>query len=419
MADMGGVWGAAYRGAGRLLGLLAPLLLRRRMTRGREDPARWREKLGQASLPRPDGRLVWLHAVGLGEVLALRAIITRLAAVDSSLNFLVTCSSRNAADVFVRNLPPRCQHQFAPLDCPQFVTKFLDHWQPDLIIWSEQDIWPGVILAARARAVPQVLINARMDARSFTRRHALRALYAPALRALQMIDAQDAATAQHLQALGAGDVTVSGSLKPAGPPLAVDAGELSCVTQQIQGRTVWLAASSHPNDEAEALAAQAAWGRGCHLLIIAPRDITRADAIAVQAQAQGLNFMRRSQGTPTADTDVWIADSYGEMGLWYSLAEFALIGGGFGTTGGHNPWEAVQLDAAVLHGPDVANFRADYAALDGAGAARELAPGELVKSAPTRQACADQVQRARACAQTASAAIDALAARLMHQIGGR
>lgn len=408
---------AGYRGLGRLVGLAGPMLLRRRLAAGRELPERWREKLGEASLARPEGRLIWLHAVGLGETLALRGLIAALSARAPQAQFLITSGTRASAEVLAKNLPPRARHQFMPLDFEPYLGRFLNHWRPDLVIWSEQDIWPGAIFAAEAQGIPQVLLNARITAESHAKRARLAPLYRAALGAMALVDAQEAETAARLTALGARDVQVSGSLKPAGPALAADEGALAALSAHLAGRRVWLAASCHAGDETEALAALERQGTEA-LLILAPREVARAEAIAANLAARGLAFARRSSGEmPGPQTRVWLADSYGEMGLWYRLATFALVGGGFGAVGGHNPWEAVQLGAAVLHGPNTANFRTDYALLDGAGAARRVAPGALAQSLPSELEAAEMAARGRALASAAAQNVEHLAARLAALIG--
>ncbi|MBZ4021050.1 hypothetical protein CKO11_01055 [Rhodobacter sp. TJ_12] len=403
---------AAYGLASWALVPLAPVLLKRRLAKGRELPARWREKLGYATLPRPKGRLVWLHAVGLGETMALRGLIQALAAQAPDLEFLITSGTRGSAEVIARDMPPKCRHQFLPLDAAPFLSRFLEHWRPDLAIWSEQDLWPGAIFAAQARGIPQALVNARMAARSYESRRRLAPLYRAAFEALAVIDAQDAATARHLSALGAPGVTVSGSLKPAAPPLGAGQAQLDALQTALAGRRVWLAASCHPGDEAEALAAQAT--RPDDLLILAPRFIDRADAIAQSVQARGLRLAQRSKGDePSPEIQVYLADTLGEMGLWYRLADLALVGGGFDAIGGHNPWEAVQLGCPVLHGPDTANFMADYAALDATGAARCVARGALAQAMPNPEEAAKMAAQAQALVTEATQNVSALAARLM------
>jgi 3-deoxy-D-manno-octulosonic-acid transferase len=351
-------------------------ILRRRLARGKEDPARWREKLGEATQARPEGPLVWLHAVGLGEVLALRGLIAAMAARRADLSFLVTSTALTSARAFAGQSPPRTVHQFLPLDLPGPARRFLDHWRPALSVWAEQDLWPGLVADTARRNIPLALVNARMDARAFAARSRARGLYRDLYARFSLIAAQDKATAGHLAALGADGVAVTGSLKPGAGALDCDRAELARLAPLMSGRAPWLAASTHAADEAVALAAAAALPQ--RLLVLAPRDPSRGAAIAAEAAARGLAATRRSAGQGP-DAAVWIVDTIGEMGLWYRLCPEALIGGR--AIGGHSPWEAASLGAAVLHGPDPANFAPDYVALHAAGAAREVADAAALVAA--------------------------------------
>ncbi|MDP4032174.1 MAG: glycosyltransferase N-terminal domain-containing protein, partial [Pseudorhodobacter sp.] len=196
----------AYLAVSPLIALAGPLVLRRRLARGKEDPARMAEKRGHASAERPGGRLICLHAVGLGEVLALRGLIGAMARHDADLHFLITSSARSSAQVIGANLPPRTQHQYLPLDAPSYLRRFLDHWQPDLSVWAEQELWPGAVVAAHARGIPLALVNARMTDAGFARRAKARGLYGDLLARFALITAQDSRSADHLSALGAGQV---------------------------------------------------------------------------------------------------------------------------------------------------------------------------------------------------------------------
>ena len=365
----------AYLAASHAIPLVAPALLRKRLARGKELPDRWREKLGEPGLPRPEGPVVWLHAVGLGETLALRGLIAAMAAQTPGEEFLVTSTTRGSAEVLAVNMPPRTRHQFLPLDAPGYLRRFLDHWRPALSIWAEQDLWPGAVVAAADRGIPLALVNARMNADAHARRRRWRGPYADLFARFRLVTAQDAATARYLEDLGAQEVRVTGSLKSAAPPLAADPAMLADTRAALAGRRPILLASSHPEDEAVVLAAlRAAPDRP--LLLLAPRDPARAERIAEQAGDLGLTTTRRSlaQG-PTAD--VWIVDTLGEMGLWYRLCPVTVIGGSYGPTEGHNPWEAAALGSAILHGPHTANFAADFDALKVQGAALEVGAESL------------------------------------------
>lgn len=360
-----------YLAVSHLLPLVAPTLLKRRLAKGKENPERWREKMGVPSVARPDGPLVWMHAVGLGEVLALRGLIREMQEVQPDLNFLITSSARSSAEVMAKQLPPNTQHQLLPLDAPPYLKRFLEYWQPGLSIWAEQDLWPGAVALAHKRGVPLALVNARMNAAAFKRRARAKGLYGALLHFFRLVSAQESVTADHLIQLGARGVKITGSLKSAAPPLEADPEALEALRLALEGRMPWCLASSHPADEALALQAQLTIFEHdrTRLLLIAPRDPHRADKIEAEAKALGLTVARRSRGEGPGRAAVWIADTFGEMGLWYRLCPVTVIGGTFDEIEGHNPWEPAILGSAVLHGPRVANFAADFAELDREGAA--------------------------------------------------
>ena len=370
--------GLQLRGYLILRRVLQPVMRRvlaGRIRRAKENAARAGERLGIATQVRPTGRVVWMHAVGLGEVLALRPLIVGMQQVAPDLNFVITSTARSSADVLGQNLPANTVHQFLPLDGPTYMAKFLDHWQPCLSIWSEQDIWPGAIHDCAARDIPLAYVNGRMDNKSTAKRARLAGLYKKVFGLFDLITVQDEQTAENLSSLGGRDVRVTGSLKPAAEPLSVDVGMLATLQVALEGRKIWVAASTHCEDEAVLIDAQRelvkrdpSW-----LLILAPRAPARGDEIEGALVQAGLTCTRRSKGgQPDPSHSVWIVDSFGELGLWYRLAAAAFVGGSYGSLGGHNPWEAICLNLLVCHGPNVANFAKDYEVLDYSGASQPL-----------------------------------------------
>lgn len=398
----------AYLAVSCAIPLVAPSLLKRRLAKGKELPDRWQEKLGRPTQPRPNGPLIWLHAVGLGETLALRGLIAAMAG-QTEAHFLVTSTTRGSAEVFGANLPPRTTHQFLPLDAPGYLRQFLDHWRPALSIWAEQDLWPGAVAAIDGRGIPLALVNARMNAQAYTRRSRHRALFGDLLSRFRLITAQDPDTARHLQALGAKGVLITGSLKSAAPPLSADPVKLAEAREALAGRRAILLASSHPEDEAVTLTALRTLGPKLPFLI-APRDPYRGAEIAARAAEHGLTATLRSRGEgPTAD--LWIVDTFGEMGLWYRLCPATLMGGTFGPTDGHNPWEPAALGSAVLHGPRIANFAADFSALHQAGAALPVQPEGLYQALVADHSA--MAARAKVLSDAAQGSLATLAADLL------
>lgn len=405
-------------------GLAAPWLRRhlaKRLARGKEDPVRWREKLGQPSVPRPKGPLIWMHAVGVGEVLALPALVRAMRAHHPALQVLITSSTRTSAAALAMNLPDGARHQFLPLDAAPFVRAFLDHWHPDLAVWAERDIWPGMVAALAARQVPQVLVNGRMDAASYGAKARAGRLYRDLYGVMTAVGVQDAATADHFTALEVAQsrITLDGSLKSGADPLA-DIPDLRADWQaRLAGRRVWLAASTHPGEEAVVAQAHTLLRRtdpqAC--LIVAPRDPSRAEEVAAILRAGG--FRAGLTEAAAAGLDAYVVPVIGQMGLWYRLADAALVGGSLAPVGGHNPYEPALLGCAILHGPHFANFAADYAAFQAAGAARLVRNAAELAAALADPALHDQCPGATLVAQQGRAALDLVAQRVLSVLASR
>ncbi len=378
-----------YLGLRYLVPLVAPIVTRKRLAKGKEDASRVQEKLGQPTVARPNGRLVWLHAVGLGEVLSLRSLIAALQAHDPALQLLVTSSTTGAAAAIAKQLPANAIHQYLPIDAPQYSKVFLDHWRPDFVIWAEQDIWPGLIHDVAARNIAQVLINARMNATSYAKLRKIAPAIGPSLRRMAVITAQDDATASHILKLGFDrDVRVGPNLKAASPPLDCDQQVLESFQSAINGRRVWVAGAAHPADAEIVIAAHKALLRDdpAALLIIAPRNPS------LQIQSDLAVQYRSEFEHPAPDAQVFVVDNLGDMGLVYRLADVAFVGGTMTDIEGHNPWEAAALGCHVLHGPRTANFRADYKSLDDHGAAVLVhSAAEIITALATLQAASPEV----------------------------
>jgi 3-deoxy-D-manno-octulosonic-acid transferase len=357
----------AWRLATRLATPLAAPVLRARARQGKEDPERLRERLGHASAARPPGPLVWLHAVSVGESVSLLPLIEALASERPDLALLVTSGTRASAEVMARRLPQAAIHQYAPIDAPTAVRRFLGHWRPDLGLFCESELWPNLILGAHRQGARLALISARMTVRSARAWSARPSAARAMLRCFDEILVQDGATAERLETLG-GDVTGKLNLKRIGAPLGCDADELAMLKAAIGARRVVVAASTHPGEET-LIAAAAELVDPRPLVIIAPRHPQRGAEIAAALAAS--RPVRRSAGARLdPETDIYIADTLGELGLWLRLADVAVVGGSFGRgVGGHNPLEPARLGVGAITGPDVANFADIYAEMIGDGAA--------------------------------------------------
>ncbi|HWA62646.1 MAG TPA: 3-deoxy-D-manno-octulosonic acid transferase [Caulobacteraceae bacterium] len=384
----------AYRLAAAALSPLLPRYLEGRARRGKEDPARLGERLGRAGVARPEGGLVWLHAVSVGEALSLLPLAERLRERRPDLAVLATTGTATAAAMLARRLPEGVIHQYAPLDAPAAVRRFLDHWRPDLGVFVESELWPNLILEARRRGVRLALVSARMTDRSAAGWRRARGAARRVLDAFELVLTQDDATAGRLERLG-GRVDGRLNLKDAAGPLPVDAAELATLRAAFAGRTVVVGASTHPGEDEIIADALAALPAPRPLLVLIPRHPERGPAIAAMLAGRGLKAARRAEGAlPAADLDAYVADTLGETGLFYRLADLVVLGGSLvAGIGGHNPLEPARLGAAIVSGRSVFNFADLFAEMEAAGAVAPTDAGAL--AATLARLVADAPERTR------------------------
>jgi 3-deoxy-D-manno-octulosonic-acid transferase len=360
-----------YRRLSAALTPLAPVLIRQRLKKNKEDPARLDERCGISQIERPAGPLVWIHGASVGEVLAAAALIERLRALG--MRILLTSGTVTSAEIIAKRFPTDIIHQYIPYDSPRFVARFLDHWKPSLALFIESDLWPNLIISAAKRRLPMVLINARMSQRSFPRWQKFSATIGALLGRFEICLAQSETDAERFSALGSRSVVVTGNLKldvQAPPSDAVKLDKLMAVTR---GRPIIVASSTHPGEEEIILETHKTLTSFFPklLTVIVPRHAHRGADIAQMITVAGAQVALRSrEELPHAGTDIYVADTMGELGLFYRLSPVVFIGGSLVPHGGQNPIEAVKLGASVVHGPHVFNFTDVYEALDGAGGAK-------------------------------------------------
>ncbi len=361
-----------YRAGTRLGAPLIARHLRKRAARGKEDAGRLAERFGRGAMPEDARRTVWIHAASVGEALSALPLIGAVRKAYPDTRMLMTTGTVTSAKLIAERAPD-VVHRFAPVDTPHAVAGFLDQWRPDIALWMESELWPNMLQETAAREIPITLINARMSKTSARNWGFARGSAAALLNAFDLRLAQTEEIQQRLLALGADDVVVTGDLKAARGFDPVDDKALAGMRDVIGARPLWLAASTHPGDELAVLQAHEALALDAPdlLTIIAPRHPERGAEIEAMAAERTLGVTRRAVGgQPTGM--IYVADTLGELPLWYSLAPIALIGGGWDKVGGHNPLEAAQRGVAVLSGDDVPAFVDTYARLTDAGAAKML-----------------------------------------------
>ncbi|NOX94872.1 MAG: 3-deoxy-D-manno-octulosonic acid transferase [Alphaproteobacteria bacterium] len=394
-----------YRTLSRAAEPIANMALQRRLKSGKEDPDRINERRGKAGRERPDGPLFWIHGASVGESLSVLPLVCRLLELQPDLKFLVTTGTVTSAKLMNERLPAGAFHQFIPLDHPDFVNDFINHWRPDAALFVESEFWPNLILGARRKVPFMALVNGRISPQSYNdwKRQPNTIQYL--LSAFDVIIAQDYQNAERLVELSGRKVEMLGNLKCAAPALPADEDQIAQLRSAIGDRPVWLAASTHLGEEETVLAAHQILQKEHKniLTIIAPRHPTRGEEIKLLASDMGLRaHLRSCDETVTDDIDVYIADTLGELGVFYRLNDIAFVGGAITPKGGHNPLEPARLGAAILHGPHTFNFGETYATMRKAGGAvlvrneREIAAAvsRLLADGKTRKTIADAAHNA-------------------------
>ena len=387
---------AAYRALTWAAGPLIHRYMQRRLNAGREDPQRFRVRFGDASATRPNGPLVWLHASSVGESLSMLSLIKRLRRERPEVVILMTSGTVSSARILENRLPPGVIHQFVPVDRMSWVRRFLDHWQPDLVLWVESEFWPGVLSEVKRRAIPAMLMNARISARSWRGWRRAPWMIRRILQTFDLCMAQTELDAERLRDLGAVNIACPGNLKFAAEPLPADPDTLAALEAATAARPRWLAFSTHPGEEETIAAAHRILVRNLPdiLTIIVPRHPARGPEIENILAASGTTVSVRSRSQlPDKNIGFLLADTMGELGVFFRLTDIAFVGGSLVPHGGQNPIEPARLGCAIVHGPHMENFLAIEGELNTAGAssvattAEEIAceVGTLLSNAGMRQ----------------------------------
>jgi 3-deoxy-D-manno-octulosonic-acid transferase len=404
-----------YRALSWLAGFGAGAWLEMRARRGKEDAARLGERYARYVSGRPNGTLVWLHAASIGESGVALTLIEALGKRDASLSFLLSTGTRTSAELAARRGLARTTHVYAPLDRPDIVRRFFDYWRPELGVFVESEVWPNLILEAQARGIPLALVNARMSPKSLRQWQSMPAAARRLLRGFSFVSAADARTASALTDLRGVPVPALGNLKLSAPAPRIDSEARAALAAEMGARPVWLAASTHAGEEEIVLAAHEKLRREEPeaLLILVPRHPERGDAVAQLANGAP----RRSRGERVGRGAIYIADTLGELGVFYDLAPVSLVAGSLlAHLKGHNPVEPAKLGSAMITGPYVESFQDLFDELFAAGGALTARSPEDLATAVARlwrddAARARQVEAARAVtAQGAEAAEQTLVA---------
>ncbi|MBT05818.1 MAG: 3-deoxy-D-manno-octulosonic acid transferase [Rhodospirillaceae bacterium] len=348
-----------YAAATILAWPLVRLIMWQRVKQGKEDGQRIGERFGRISMPRPVGPIIWVHAASVGETISILPLVERLLVNFQLTNVLITTGTRSSAEILEKNLSCKLFHQFIPIDRPGEINSFLEHWNPDVAIWVESELWPNLLTAVQRRGIPTFLVQGRISEKSFRHWRIFGCLVRPLLEGFSRVLVQTPGDADRYRALGAVEPVVTGNLKYSSPPLKIDTIELAKINSRLGGRPCWLAASVHPGEFSLLCDAHVITRRRFPnlLTIVVPRHPIAGASMERSSLDLGIAVAVRSRGEEiTEETEIYIGDSLGELGIFYEICPIAFVGGSLVPHGGQNPLEAIQLSSVVLVGPHMFNF---------------------------------------------------------------
>ena len=372
-----------------LISLLSPLFVLRLLVKSVNEPGYrrqwWRRfALGMPSRVHSGDGLIWVHAVSVGELLAVAPLVERMLQEWPDKAVLITNTTPTGSEQTQKLFGDRVEHTWFPFDTPLVTGAFLRHWSPQLVVMVETEIWPNIMASAREQGIPVALVNARLSARSARGYARLGEFTRQTLKGFSLIAAQSKSDDRRFRRIGADPdaMQVVGSIK-FDIDLAARRGQLEVIKSElgsdIKSRPLWAAASTHPGEEQLVIDAyQALRQRGIATrLLLAPRHPNRTGDIIKLLEKAGLSYQRRSERVAiNVDTDVLIIDTLGELSAFLGLADAAFIGGSLVPRGGHNPIEAAAWGCAVITGPHVINFATIVRDMERGGAIRVVVDQE-------------------------------------------
>ena len=338
------------------------LFLKYRLIKGKEDKNRIFERKGISNFERPQGKLIWFNAASVGESLSILNLVEELSKKNKNLYFLITTTTISSSIILKEKIPDNCIHQFSPIDTFSSSKKFLDHWKPDLAIFVESEFWPRLIFEVKKRGIPLGLINARMEKKTYESWSNIKNSAKLILEKFDFVYANDNVTSRRLLSLGISKSKLLGvvSSKEHAIPLSYELEEREKFLKIFHNKKVWVAASTHQGEEEILEATQKLLFDNDQnfLLILVPRHPDRGLDIYKKLKLNGQVIKIRSKGQKiTKETSIYLADTLGELGLWYNLSKIVFLGGSLVKIGGHNPYEPCRFGNAIISGPNIFNFQ--------------------------------------------------------------
>ena len=343
----------------------SPLIILIRILKGKEDPSRFKEKFSFFSKRKKGGKLIWFHGASVGEILSIVPLIQKLEKNKDIGQILVTSNTLSSSKIFISLKLKKTIHQFYPIDNTYFVNKFLKYWSPSVAIFVDSEIWPTMLTNIKSKSISLVLLNARINKKSFRKWSRLGLITKKLFNKFDLCLPSSNESRRHLNLLGAKNIKYIGNLKFTESEInrVILDGNLK---KYLSSKKIWCASSTHNMEEKIcAKVHQKLKVKYKDLLtIIIPRHIHRTEEIIDDIKKLGLRIHTHdSKNKIDSKTDIYLVNSFGQTKSFFKICKTVFLGGSIIKHGGQNPLEAVRYGCEILHGPHVWNFDEIYTLL--------------------------------------------------------
>lgn len=340
------------------------LYIRKRILSNLEDKNRYTERFGIPSKKRPDGDIVWIHAVSVGEVISCIPFINILKKINSSVNILLTTTTRTSSEVVLKRLQDKVIHQYVPFDVFTWVRRFVKYWKPKAVFFVESELWPNTLYYLYEKDIPIYLLNARISAKSLSRMYLLaKYLGIFPYRLFREVFTPSEEIKRYVRDLGAFTVTVAPNMKFIAEKLPFKSKDSDKIKDMFKNRKTWISVSTHEGEEEIILSVHKKLkdSEKDILSIIAVRHPQRVLKLQELCKSEGLSFSLHSscfEKSEDINTDIYIIDSIGCLGMFFDSVKSVFVGGSLVEgIGGHNIVEPLNFNCNVVTGSYIENFR--------------------------------------------------------------
>ena len=345
----------------------APIFLKIRIYKKKEDENRYTEKLCIIEKKRTAGKLVWFHAASVGELMSIIPILEKFEKIKEIKTILITTNTVSSSRIFYKKIKSKkIIHQFFPFDKDIFTKKFLSHWLPDLVIFVESEIWPNFIFNIKSKKIPLILLNARITTKTYLRWKKIPSFAKLVFSSFDMCLPQNKETEKYLKNFDVRKIKNLGNLKFSKSKFISSNKLNKNISKMFHYKKIWCATSTHIGEEVFCGKTHIELKKRLKnvILIIIPRHIHRVNEIVKELNKMNLKIhLHTNKSKFDSDIDIYLVDTFGETQKFFNISKSVFLGGSLINHGGQNPIEPTRMGCSIYHGPHVNNFKEIYSYL--------------------------------------------------------